>query len=275
MITFIFPIKKRKIGEDFLENFNIFSDEVQVYFALDKGNEIKLNEVKGVQANIAYFNEGTREEDMIESLISKINTQTLVFVRDGENPLSFDGIRKCVVKQREGYDIVLMKKEKKQNRFKDFFSNILKNLASKMFGFKFFDGELTVQVFGANAINILKMNGTGNLSKINRWVGANIGYVDGEVERKNFKDSKFKKSKISTVLYALAFMIVLAGSIMLGVFINLPWLAILGLILVNFVSATLFVYNLLSCHTRYKVGDLTASKVAIIDFMEVKNDEQW
>ena len=112
MITFIFPIKKRKIGEDFLENFNIFSDEVQVYFALEKGNEIKLNEVKGVQANIAYFNEGTREEDMIESLISKINTQTLVFVRDGENPLSFDGIRKCVVKQREGYDIVLMKKEK-------------------------------------------------------------------------------------------------------------------------------------------------------------------
>ena len=61
---------------------------------------------------------------------------------------------------------------------------------------------------------------------------------------------------------------------MLGVLVSLPWLAILGLIFLNFVVATIAVYNLLRYYTDYRVGDLTASKVAIIDFVEVKNDEQ-
>lgn len=274
MITFIFPLKKRKIQENFLENFNVFSDEVQVYFALEEGEKLNLLPVSNVTAFIAYFNKDTSEEDMIESLVGKITTQTLVIVRDGEVPVSFSALKECVVKQREGYDIVLMKKNKKENKFKNFFSNMLKAFASKMFGFKFFEGELTVEVFGMNALNILKTNGTGNLSKIDRWVGANIFYVSADVEKKTFKSKKQKGLKISTALNILAFILVLAGTITLGVMFSLPWLAVLGLIFANLVFATLSVYNLLRLYTNVKVGDLTASKVAIIDLVEVKNDEQ-
>lgn len=274
MITFIFPLKKRKLQENFLENFNVFSDEVQVYFALEEGEKLNLLPVSNVTAFIAYFNKDTSEEDMIESLVGKITTQTLVIVRDGEKPVNFSSLKECVVKQREGYDIVLMKKNKKENKFKNFFSNILKAFASKMFGFKFFEGELTVEVFGMNALNILKTNGTGNLSKIDRWVGANIFYVSADVEKKTFKSKKQKGLKISTALNILAFILVLAGTITLGVMFSLPWLAVLGLIFANLVFATLSVYNLLRLYTNVKVGDLTASKVAIIDLVEVKNDEQ-
>lgn len=274
MITFIFPLKKRKLQENFLENFNVFSDEVQVYFALEEGEKLNLLPVSNVTAFIAYFNKDTSEEDMIESLVGKITTQTLVIVRDGEVPVSFSALKECVVKQREGYDIVLMKKNKKENKFKNFFSNMLKAFASKMFGFKFFEGELTVEVFGMNALNILKTNGTGNLSKIDRWVGANIFYVSADVEKKTFKSKKQKGLKISTALNILAFILVLAGTITLGVIFSLPWLAVLGLIFANLVFATLSVYNLLRLYTNVKVGDLTASKVAIIDLVEVKNDEQ-
>ncbi len=274
MITFIFPLKKRKLQENFLENFNVFSDEVQVYFALEEGEKLNLLPVSNVTAFIAYFNKDTSEEDMIESLVGKITTQTLVIVRDGEVPVSFSALKECVVKQREGYDIVLMKKNKKENKFKNFFSNMLKAFASKMFGFKFFQGELTVEVFGMNALNILKTNGTGNLSKIDRWVGANIFYVSADVEKKTFKSKKQKGLKISTALNILAFILVLAGTITLGVMFSLPWLAVLGLIFANLVFATLSVYNLLRLYTNVKVGDLTASKVAIIDLVEVKNDEQ-
>ena len=274
MITFIFTVKKREIKEDFLQRFNVFYGEKEVFIAVEEGKNLNLTPSPEVSAHKAYFNKDTREEDMIESLISRVNAETLVIVRDGEKPIIFEDLKNAVVKQREGYDIVLLKKEKGENKFKTFFSNILKASAAKMFGFNFFDGELTVEVFGANAINILKTNGTGNLAKINRWVGASVGYVNADVEKKTFKSKKQNNLKLITIFNFLAFILVLAGTIVLGVLVSLPWLAILGLIFLNFVVATIAVYNLLRYYTDYRVGDLTASKVAIINFVEVKNDEQ-
>lgn len=275
MITFIFTVKKREIKEDFLQRFNVFYGEKEVFIAAEEGKTLNLLPSSEVSAHIAYFNSGTREEDMIQSLIGKVNAETLVIVRDGEEPIFFEDLKSAIVKQREGYDIVLLKNSKGENKFKTFFSNILKACAAKMFGFNFFEGELTVEVFGANAINILKTNGTGLLSKINRWVGAKICYVNSTVEKKSFNSKKQKNLKLITLLCFLAFTLVLAGSICLGVFVSLPWLAILGLIFLNFVTGTIAIYNLLRYYTSYRVGDLTASKVAIINTVEViKNDEQ-
>ncbi len=269
MITFIIPIKKRKLKENFLENFKIFSDERQIFFAVEKGCELNLQTTENERAKVFFFNEGTREEDMIESLISKVDGQTLVIIRDGEKDIDFNKIKESVIKQREGNDIVVIKNSKKSNFLKTFFSKLIKSLVYKLFGFKFFDGEITVETFSNKAINILKTNGTGNLSKIDRWVGANTAHVDGDVEKKCFKDKNLNKIKLECLLFGLGFILLFVGGILLGLLVNLSWLAVFALIIGNFIIFSLLLYNLLRCYVYIKVGDLTSSKMAIIDVREI------
>ena len=268
MITFLFCVKKRNIQPTFLENFKLLED-VSVIFVGEQSNlslkNLKPN--KNIACNVFYFADGTSQEDMIQSVISKVYCHTLVLVRDDESEVDFNILNSMIKKQREGYDVVLARPAKR-NPIKNFFVKLMQKLVNYVFNFKLFDGDLTYQIFGGNAVSILKANGTALLTKVDKWLGAKIGYV--EYNHSVVQTDKNRKSlKLLSIIYSLVLGLTLGTSITLGVILPLPWLALLGLVFANMISFILFAYYILRLYISLKVGELAGKQVAIIDNVEV------
>ena len=265
MLTLIIIVKQRKIQNDIISLLETFCVNVQILFATEEGND-GLTELENRKENVrvVYFPRKTSEEDMIESLIDYVDGQTLCIVRDDNKPINVNLIKRCIVKQKEGYDIVMPKNNKKTNFFKKFFKKITNALVYKVFGFNLFEGNISIQCFGNNSINILKTNRTGTLTKVNKWLGANIGYVDDNVDNFRPKAKKLGKLKLWTILYFMLFIVFLSSTIALPILFSLPWLVVLLLIFGTLIGISLSLFNFLRFYIKYQVGELIANKVEII-----------
>ena len=266
MVTFIIIVKQRSIQKEILSELKNLFANIQILLATEVSNQgLKELDKKDKNVKVFHFPDNTSEEDMIESLVNVVEGQSLCIIRDDGKNVDVGLAKRCVIKQREGYDIVMPKSNKKTNFLKRFFSKLTNSIVSKVFGFNLFEGNISIQVFSKNAINILKTNGTGSLTKVNKWLGANIGYIDENIEKFKPKTNKLKNLRIWTILYFIVFVCFLATTITLPILFSIPWLLILLLIFGTLIGVSLFTFNFLRFYIKKQVGELFAKKVGIID----------
>ena len=268
MITFLIPVKNREITKEFLNGFKRFSGNVTLMIGSCKPIKLK-SPAKNIVIENYLFDEKASEEDIIETLTPKVYASSLVIIRDGQKDVNFEIVEKMILKQQTGYDVVLAKNNKKKNIFARFFSSILKKFVKHVFGFSFYDGELGIQVFGSNAISIMKISGTPNLTKINRWIGINIGYLETSISPCEFESKQRKSINFFTALYSIIFAVLLSATITVGILVTIPWLAILGIIFALLIAFVFSTFYVLKAYTVNKVGDLFGKKVEILKTSEV------
>lgn len=272
MITFLFTIKNRKIEPNFLQSFTSFMDDVEVVFACREGAKLDILPASGVRARINHFPASATEEDMIESEVKKMELGTFVLVRDGAGEFDINKAKNMIIAEKSGKDVVLLKRREEKNKVKAFFSGLIKKFVSLVFNFRFYEGEIGMQVFSPKALNLLKINGTANLTKLNRWIGLNVFTIEADVPKTIVECREKKLVTISATSFWIAFVFAFAGSIVLGTLVKVPWLGVLGLIVVNLFTFTSALYNLLRLYSVLTIGDLYAKKLGIIKTEEVKSE---
>ncbi|MBQ3494341.1 MAG: hypothetical protein IJA69_02890 [Clostridia bacterium] len=160
-----------------------FDDYELVVAVGEKHRSVKIENVREY-----VFSENETNDDIINALVPVVFGQAMVVVRKIENN-NFEPILNVLSGFEQNNDIVLIRK--KQNKVTKFFKRILSFLIRFFYGYTLYDSNLSVCAFGEIPLNVLKQTeNASTFTKINRWTGINIVYVEGECAKISFANHK-------------------------------------------------------------------------------------
>lgn len=278
MLTFLFPVITKKINvEELVKSLSAFSHmPIEIIFACHKGSyivdavkDLKKISDSQIKVIVKQFRSDICEEDMIESCISKIHTGNLFLVRDKENNFDVLTLQKMLMKQKEGYDTVLCKSPKKENFILKFIKSAFFKMIRLMFNINFYNGEIGLELFSSRALSVLKVNGSAFLTKMNRWVGIDTGYVESNQTKLKFKPKKLDFVRNLAIIFTVLFEISLAIIITLGILLKLQWLVILISVFVVLIFFTLALYNIFKTYILIRLGIFTGFSQTVLEEFEV------
>ena len=144
-------------------------------------------------------------DEVINTLIKKIDTDKLIIVRQFDNN-NFTPIASVFVELKKENQICLM--SKKSGKIKKFFKNLFTPLIRFLFGYDLLMGSLACIGYGKNCIEVLKQLDNPSLfTKVDKWSGVDIKYIEAsQAQRVKFK-SKVLKHYIRIFIYSLLFAI--------------------------------------------------------------------
>lgn len=239
--------------------------EVKLFVLCEKKQAVNLlqdlPENKGV--DFFVFPDGVAEDDMISSCIKSIeNVLPIVLIRSTCNYASIENIEILIDKIEAGADIAMFRQAKKGGKVREWLGNTYKRLCEMFFGFKFFEGNISLMAFSSGAHKILKETPVTRMTKINRWVGIKTEYVEKESLPKN-TPTKAPISLIgATAIWATAFASFLFCLIFFGVLGTLSIVSFLLYFGGVLLSGCLLAYRFLMLISHKHIGSVKSKSLS-------------
>lgn len=223
------------------------------------------NAKKVLRENVVqkFYDNTANDDSVINSYVASCDISNLVVIRDyNEN----DNSTILNVVKNSKHDQVTMV-EKKTNKIKSFFQKIFARIVFFLFGYNFYQAELSVASFGSSLVNILKTTFSPSLfTKINKWVGVNVNYVSGTARKIKFKSKKLAKFiglGVCCVVFLFGILFwVLAPNLISSLPLKLFFVALILMSLVGGLFLALILY------TKTKIGDIERNQA-----IEIKKGE--
>ena len=276
MITVLMPIVNRK--QSFKEILEVFSgcehsDKISLVILTEKNNKILEEITEDSPSNfpifVDVFSVGTSEEAMISSAIKNLETSECVLIRDAATTFSSYHINKLFEGVLLGYDVVMLKPKKQANKIKRFFQNLSKKLFKFLFGYNYYDGDIGMQYFGEQAVDILKTTNLTILTKLNKWIALSIFYVETDLKPIVFKNKTPKNFVVSMLATSVVLVLTIFLAIFLPKLVNLNLL--FGFLIFFAISAEIIFlfYDVLRIFNHKKLGVISCEKTERITRREV------
>lgn len=263
MTSYVFSIINKRIiwskVYDILKSK--FEDDFEMVFAINKNNEelANLEKLKKKHKNVVVVicEEKASENEMINKAIKEVSGLNMVLCRDYFEYATVlsDYI---VAMGYMGTQLVLFRKKEKTSKFKEFFKKIYNKLVSWLFGFKLYEGDIGLMFFGNIALSVLKeLPNTAHYTKVNRFVGFDISYVESEeLPKPKFEHKERKKVVIQSIITAALIVLEIVAFVLLIVFNLLGFIGGLILILLIICSVLYLFYEILKISILNQYGDL-------------------
>lgn len=196
MTNIIIPIISGDMIE-FLERVKKYKDVFVVVGAL-KSFENEIKKTKKNNVVIKFFEDGSKKEEIINALKEEIEEGAVIVCR---KPLKDEELDKFISSEA---DITICKE--KRSKFHQFFFNLWQIFMGMLFGFRFFDGDVSVVGFNQKLSPVIKnIDNLSYSSRVNKWKKVKIDVV--EVDSKPVK-KEYDKVRANVILYSWIFLFV-------------------------------------------------------------------
>ena len=205
------------VNEDLLE----FSERLKkrddlLIVGITKSLEKSFKKIRKKNVIVKVFEDGSKKEEIINSLQDEIEEGKVLICRKS---ISDEEIDKFF--SSDG-DIITCKQ--KRNRFQQFMFGLWQTFIKMLFGFQFFEGDISVVCFSEKLFPVLKnISNLSYSSRINKWKQVEIKEV--EILSKPAK-KEYDKTKINVMLYGwiAIFLCVAASSFVYFYFVKATFL---------------------------------------------------
>ena len=239
-------------------DFKKFSKFVDQKFASAK--VVIASKIKHKSTFDEYVFESDNPDEVINSLINKIEAKKLVLVREFDNN-NFDPIYNVYCGVKKDNHICIL--SKKQNKVKAFFVKIWQVVIHFLFGYYLMEGSLAYVAFGEVPFDVLKQTDNPSLyTKIDRWSGVEINRIEASSMPKVKFKPKLKNHIIRLSCMAAVFLI----PIFLWIFVKYIQNSIALKLLSVFIMAlcvSLGAIEVLLMITKLAIGDNTYENAKI------------
>lgn len=269
MTNIIFCTKGRDLAqEDLLHLKQNLGEENNLFVLCEKNQAVSLLKKQQEEQGIEFlvFPEGTPQDDMISSCIKTLpNLAPIVLVRSSCNFASLENIDILNQKIAAGADIAMFRQTQKGGKVRRWVGKTYKRLCEMFFGFKFFEGNISMMAFSSAAHKILKETPVTRMTKINRWVGLQAQYVERSALPKN-SPIKTPIGLVANVavwaalFVALMFCLIFFG--VLGTLSIVSFLLYLGGVLI---SGSLLAYRLLILISHKHIGSVKSKTITTFE----------
>lgn len=244
-----------------------FLGEVHLIVLTEKGSALAKSQNQRVGKNISVLVFATHisEDEMVSSCIKALqNVSPVVLIRGNCNFHSAENIGLLVEKVQNGADIAMFKESKKGGKFRLWLGKTYKKLCEMFFGFRFFEGNVSMIAFSLLAHKVLKETPVTKMTKINRWVGVDVQYIEKQTLPKNSPKKTPKSLLINTFVWAGALTAFLFLIIFFGISGTLSivsfWLLFGGILL----AGAFLAYRLLMLVSFKQIGSIKSK--SYVDF---------
>jgi len=247
----VHEILKSKFGSDFEMVFAL-KEENEELAALEKLQKKHKNVV------IVVCKQNASENEMINKAIKEVSGDNMVLCRDYFEYATVlsDYI---VAMGYMGAQLVLFRKKEKTSKFKDFIKKIYNKIVSWLFGFKLYEGDIGLMFFGNIALSVLKeLPNTAHYTKVNRFLGFDISYVESEeLQKPKFEQKERKRVVAHSIISAALVILETVAFALLIVFDLLGFIGGLVLILLIVCSIFYLFYTIIKITILNQYGDLS------------------
>ena len=270
MTNIVWCVKGKNLSQENVlamkENLK-FVGEISLFVLCEKSQaqSLLMHSKNANGINVLVFPDQTKEDDMISSCIKSLgNVAPLVLIRSGCNFHSAENISLLIEKIKSGADVAMLKSTKKGGKIRAWFGKTYKKLCELFFGFKFFEGNIAMVAFSETAHKILKETPIAKMTKINRWIGVDVEYI----EKKSLPKNTPQKAPLSMLINTFVWAGVLASTLFLIIFFAIVgtlsiasfWLLVGGILL----STCMLAYRLLVLISFKYVGNVQSK--TFVDF---------
>ena len=210
MNNIIIPI----VNEQMLPFVEIAKKEkdTKVIIGIIKSLSSKFKKMKGDNFALKIFEDGSKIEEIINALQDELDEGKVVICRKA---ISKEELSKFI----QSKDDINICKEKR-NKFQDFFFKIWQKFMNFLFGFVFFDGDISVISFDPRLFDVLiNAENLSYISRVNKWKGVNV--VALEVAGESIK-KEYNKTKVNLMFYGwiALFLAVVASAVVYFYFVR-------------------------------------------------------
>ena len=194
MNNIIIPVVDKEMLE-FAENMKKRKDDF-VIIGATVSLEKELKKTKKANVVTKIFEDGSKKEEIINSLKEEIEEGKVIVCR---KPLSDEEIDKFFASEE---DVIICKETR--SKFHNFFFKLWQIFMQMLFGFEFFDGDVSVVCFNERLYPVLKnIDNLSYSSRVNKWKKVKVGTV--EVSSKPVK-KEYNKVKANVNFYSWIFL---------------------------------------------------------------------
>lgn len=200
MVNLIFPV---------IDEFDKNADYIKSlknpdYFVIVGVTEdgAKYFNFKKTGFKVKIFKQGSKKEEIINALQTELRKGSLIILRKRVD----DEVIKNFANSK--FDITVCDK-KKTNKFCEFFVNLWKKVVRFLFDLAIFEGDVSVVAFSDKISDVVRnISNLSYASRINRWKGVDIGYVET-----NSKPAKKEYSRQKNFIMLFSWIFVLLAVI--------------------------------------------------------------
>lgn len=269
MTNIIFSAKgKTLLQEEIVHLKQNLGKDTKLFVLCEKRQAVtflqKLPEKVGI--DFFVFPDATAEDEMISSCIKSIeNVSPIVLIRSTSNFATLENIDILIQKIASGADLAMFRQTKKGGKVSEWFAKTYKRLCEIFFGFKFFEGNISLMAFSSNAHKILKETPVTRMTKINRWVGVDVQYVEKQSLPKNTPIKTPLNIIASCIVWACALFALLFCLIFFGVLGTLNVVSFLLYFGGVLLAGCLFSYRLLLLISHKHIGSVKSKSTTTFE----------
>lgn len=265
MTSYVFTVLEKKYYWDkvYQSLTNKYEDNFEMVLVLKKSNSEKEEVLKFSKTvdrvKVLLVDENFSENAMVGEAMQEVSGKDMVLCRDyfAYKTIFSDYM---VAMGRQGAQVVVYRKVKKASKLKSFFSKLYEKVVKYIFGFKPYGGDIGLVYFNNIALSVLKeLPNNTVLTKVNKWAGFEISYID--IEDKELTPAKLEKKELKPTLqkiifYSVISVVLIAGFVLLAVFSKLSFVIGILIIFVLLLFQFFLFYNCLKYTVVNKYGDL-------------------
>jgi len=165
---------------------------------------------KNVSVNV--FSDKIVKEEMINDLKKYLDTGKVVIVRKN---IDDDELDKFINSESE---ITMCKINR--NKFQTFWFNLWQKIMKMLFGFKYFEGDISIISFSENLFNVINnIDSLSSVSRVNKWRGVSISYIDSKTPpvKKEYNKVKANLMLFGWIAFSLA---IIASTVVFFLFVK-------------------------------------------------------
>lgn len=228
MVSYVFSIIQKQIFWEKVHKIleSKYKSDFELVFSCQKSNT-ELDELLNLQKSkknvkVIVFDEEKTENELLSEAIKQSTGTQIVLCRDY---FEFTTVMSDVLVSmgQVGVEIAMFQKQKKTNKFVNFFKKLYHKLVKMVFGFSLYEGDIGLMYFGNIATSTMRaLNNPILLTKVNRWTGFEPSYVQTEELAKPVLK---KSNKNKTIwLLSLSIFLVLAFTALFVVTTVFAWI---------------------------------------------------
>lgn len=272
MTTVLFSITTKEVHIASLLNElekSLYYEKLSIIIACEKSNILvqEFEKIKPKNIKLFTYPKGTNEESMIENTLSNLEKTKFVLIRNNCDYFTLEKLDDLIQQSLMGSEIVMFKSNKKQNFLKRFFTKIMQKLCDVFFCFKFYDGDIGMQLFSEQAHSLMKYTDVTILTKINRWVALNIFYIPANFKQTVIKGTDLEHNSVKAIIYSSIFIFAFVGTIVLSFFVKIHFLVWLLLICGFVALIAMSLYATLNVYAIKHLGNLKSKKTEYIKIL--------
>jgi len=167
---------------------------------------------KAKNISINAFPDGTYKEEMINVLKKYLDAGKVVIVRKN---IELDELDKFINSDSE---ITMCKV--KRNKFQLFWFNLWQKVMNILFGFRYFEGDISVIAFSENLFPVINnVDSLSSASRVDKWRGATFNYIDTKSQPVK---KEYNKLRSNLMLYGwiALFLAIIASTVVFFLFVK-------------------------------------------------------